>query len=451
MADTEQAKEPIDRAVDYFSRFRRTHLRDYFEAMRDFRVWPEGGYPNFYKDSEVVQCMVNIYMNLEENFGDMRRPEGYPSDEALVRAWTAFRDFLVAYEGLFQEIKQHVEGEEDVKEIGYPIVLVGVDRIRHEVIDALVATLRLYERWASNPSLVAEPTTLSEKVHTEKWKSRTPGAQFDVVIITALHSPEFTELKRLVRGLAPFKTNDPSRTIYKTGHLTAKRKRLKVLIVCSNQMGMPAAATLATKLIYLYAPKLVAMCGICAGIKGQIGDILVPDILWDYGSGKRSIDVRKKQGQEDLSEKFAPYRHPESISNLLIRDVIELSDDGAYLGEIQKAFPVSERWKGFPSKLSVRVGPYASGAAVVANERVLDEIKAQDGKLIGFDMEAYGVVYACNNCSTSHRPLCLIVKSISDYGDSKKGSKLKDAHQKYAAHTSARYLVRLIENEISLN
>lgn len=63
-------------------------------------------------------------------------------------------------------------------------------------------------------------------------------------------------------------------------------------------------------------------------------------------------------------------------------------------------------------------------------------------------MEAYGIIYAVNNCNEDHKPLCIILKSISDYGDSKKSNPDKDKHQDFAAYTSANYLVKLLEYEI---
>lgn len=106
-------------------------------------------------------------------------------------------------------------------------------------------------------------------------------------------------------------------------------------------------------------------------------------------------------------------------------------------------------WDDFASPLAVQVGPFASGAAVVASKKVRNEIHGQDRKLIGFDMEAYGIVYACNNTMTGRPPLCLIVKAISDNGDEAKNNKDEALHQAYAAYTSACYLVKLIENEIA--
>lgn len=435
----------ISKAIEYFQKFRESKLPEYFEDMKEFKVWPEGGYPNFYKDTEVVQCLINIYCNLEETYSDLSIPEGFTSEKALVQSWKRFYEFLKDYDKLFDEIKKHLDNkfrEED--EVIYPIVFTQINEDRHQVIDVLEEILE-YEEVVKVLSKLNSKSNNETKLNLHRDKS----PDYDAIIVTVLYTPEFVHIKQLLTNTQLLNINDPSKTIYYSGELIGITKKIKVLLACSNQMGMPVAASLTTKLIYLYNPKIIAMCGICAGTKGDIGDILAPDILWDYGSGKNYIDIIKtKSGKKKKIEKFDPYRYPEYVNNEIIKKIIELSHNKKYLNDIRNRYPIENHFENFPDKLSLRVGPYASGSAVIANERILKHIKSQDGKLIGFDMEAYGVIYSVNNCNKEQKPTCLIFKSISDYGDSNKNHPDKNKHQDFGAFTSANYLTEFILNEI---
>ncbi len=93
-------------------------------------------------------------------------------------------------------------------------------------------------------------------------------------------------------------------------------------------------------------------------------------------------------------------------------------------------------WKGEkPQELKALVGPVASGAAVLAWRPAMEEIAKQHRKLIGVEMETYGVFMAARVCSHP-RPLAFSAKSICDFGDESK----QDGYQRYAAFTSAQFL-----------
>jgi len=81
------------------------------------------------------------------------------------------------------------------------------------------------------------------------------------------------------------------------------------------------------------------------------------------------------------------------------------------------------------------MGPVASGAAVIQDKTVIDEIVARNRKLIGVEMETYGV-YLAANATRGPKPLAMSSKSICDFGDLGKN----DDYQKYAAYTSAKFV-----------
>lgn len=250
---------------------------------------------------------------------------------------------------------------------------------------------------------------------------------YDVGIVTALHVPEFRSVLDLPGEWEEIKQpNDP--TIYHRGRFRNKGKQLSVIAACAQQMGMPAAAVLSSKLITQFRPRYLAMCGIAAAVKNgdaNIGDILIADQSWDYESGKHKIIEERQVFEPD------PRSIPLRVD--LKERLLHLQAKNAFLSDIQND------WRGrkMDGRLQVHIGPIASGAGVVQDESIIAYIKAHSRKLIGLDMETYGVFFAAENSSLP-RPIPLSIKSACDFADKAKS----DEHQEYAAFTSAQYLFR---------
>ncbi len=61
-------------------------------------------------------------------------------------------------------------------------------------------------------------------------------------------------------------------------------------------------------------------------------------------------------------------------------------------------------------------------------------------KLIGIDMEIYGLFYAAKSFAYLNKPIAFAVKSLSDFADHSKN----DKYRMYAAHTSAQFIYQFI-------
>lgn len=425
-------------AVPYFKDFVKANLIDFYQHMQEYRTYPSGGYASFYRDNEVMQVLINIYHNIDETFGDLKIPETFPSPKALARAWKSFLVFLRNDDRLFDDIYKKL-GNKEEEDFPYPIILTVIDSDRRKVIDLLEHILSLPEVKA----YLEENQTI--EVQTDKIKyTIAPTRTFDVAIITAIYK-EYEQVTRLLQNstIPPFK--DPSRTTYFQGELQIiPDKNIKVLVACANQMGMTSAASLASKLIYRFTPRVVAMVGIAAGISGEIGDIMIPDILWDYGSGRSELVEKKILGfYKKEIEVFTPYRFPITIKQDLIAELIRITretDINQTVFDLGSGVDFDNK----SQRIKSRIGPFVSGSAVIANDKILAQIKKQDGKLVGFDMEAFAVAYACSVSDISPQPISIILKSISDYGNKKKSHKDKDKHQEYAAFTSANLFILLL-------
>lgn len=265
---------------------------------------------------------------------------------------------------------------------------------------------------------------LSRKlIHVAEAKqSLKTGFRSDVAILTAHVHPELEAVLALLenRAEAPVE-GDP--TPYSTGEWRRGGRPVSVVAAAAIEMGMPASACLAMKMIYQWRPRYIVSVGIAAAVAGQLGDILVADLVWDYGSGK----VERRDGVRQ----FSPAPNPIPIDPALRAKTNFFASDPGVTTAIRDGWGK----RGAPGALHVRVGPMASGAVVIGDRAAVDEILAHNRKLVGVEMEAYGVFLAARQASEP-RPHALCVKAASDFGDHHKS----DEYQEYASYAAARFV-----------
>lgn len=203
----------------------------------------------------------------------------------------------------------------------------------------------------------------------------------------------------------------------------------KIITARQSEMGMTAAGVLTMKMISNFKPKYVIMVGIAAGIahKNEVdqiyGDVVVPDIVWDYSSGKFVSASNASLNFGGIG--FIPRPH-------------FVSTDGAMLEAVERAMHSKE------NECRVHIGPMACGSTVVANSEVVNkQIYSQYVNTVSVDMESYAVMYAVKQAPTP-RPMGLVIKSVCDYADEEKS----DQYQKFAAYTSAQFAKLLYEKHL---
>ncbi|WP_316190930.1 histidine kinase [Bradyrhizobium sp. SZCCHNS2096] len=260
-------------------------------------------------------------------------------------------------------------------------------------------------------------------------KNFTDGATYgvDLAVVCALDGLELTAVRAMPCGWQPLRM-ERDETRYISGAISDGKEAFSVVAAAAPRMGMPASAVLTSKIIAQFRPRLVVMTGICAGRVGKadLGDVIVADPCWDWGSGK--ID-----SVNDVPE-FRPAPHQVELDTDLGALMKEVCADVGMLARV-KAEAVGTKP---PHELQVHFGPLASGAAVVANSNVFNLLLQQHRNLLAIEMEAYGVVLACKG-SGKPRPLSLIMKSVCDFADKDK----VDDFQEYAAHTSTLLLHKI--------
>ncbi len=265
---------------------------------------------------------------------------------------------------------------------------------------------------------------------TKRSLSNNPTA--DIVIITALGNPELDAVLKLPYDWQTKRFHDDP-----TGYHFGEKKRgefnFKIVAASARRKGMPSSSALAMKMVERFKPRLIVMLGMCAGVKDKVnlGDVIVADPAWDWGSGKISQ-------HENGSDVFEAAPHQCTLNHHLSQLATETGSDISVLNFIRSGWT-----KGVPQgQFRVHVGPLASGAMVLASEPAVSPITKQHRELIGIDMEAYAVMAACD-CARKNAPVSLVIKSVCDYGDAKKSNEW----QEYACYTSSTFFDRLLDND----
>lgn len=273
------------------------------------------------------------------------------------------------------------------------------------------------------------------KAKSTMLNSASQEYQFDLAFISALRTPELDLVLRLPLKWESFKIpNDPSE--YNKAQHDINGRKFSFLAISAPQMGMIASSVLTMKVIHSFRPKFIVMTGIAAGIKTKCnyGDILVTELAFDYTSGK----TKKGTGKNTI---FEPDYKTIELSRDFLEEVQVCKGNREFLDEIKNNWAGDNKPK---SSLEIHIGPLASGGGVVSDSTVLENIKLHSRKLIGLDMETYGVYYACNNCSKPKPQGVISIKSVSDFA----GITKNDQYQNYASYTSAMFAFKFFTERI---
>ncbi len=242
----------------------------------------------------------------------------------------------------------------------------------------------------------------------------------DAAIITAVEV-ETNSVMRLYKNWKKIDTVDTAQDYYETTFRNGGRER-RLINAQQSEMGMTAAATLTTKIVSLFKPKYVIMVGIAAGIgeKQMYGDVIVPDVIWNYSCGK--------------------FVDPESAPINL--GSIGFQPRPSFIETDSRVIEIVKKLVGSPDNdYHIQIGSLACGHSVVANSMLVDkQIKSHMPHTVGLDMESYSVAYA-----VKHSPFpatAIVIKSICDYANGEKS----DEYQKFAAYTSSGFAKLLIQN-----
>ena len=191
------------------------------------------------------------------------------------------------------------------------------------------------------------------------------------------------------------------------------------------RMGLVDAAIIAGKCIERYAPKLVAMSGICAGFENNasLGQLLVSEIAYEYQAGKWASDGFKAE----------PYQIP--ISETLRTQVRHLIGHKDIIQELERD------WKGSrPSRMvDPKLATFTSGSAVIADEKKMRSVGDHHRKVSGLDMEVYSIHRAAH--LSKIKPDVLCSKVVVDLANAQKDDELQD----YGCYVSSKFVLQAIK------
>lgn len=221
---------------------------------------------------------------------------------------------------------------------------------------------------------------------------------------------------------------DPWKEIRITGdrqiyYETGAARKDRIITAQQKVMGMTAATMLAARAIHLFRPRYLVMSGIAAGTGDETaqmyGDVIVPDLIWDYTTGKYV-------GPDESQIRFGDV-------GFLPRPV-SIETDPEILNVVRNTIGAKD------NEYKVHIGHMACGSCVVANSKVVEkQIRPLFPRTAGLDMESYSIYYAAQN-SSDPKPAAIVAKSICDFANSQKD----DRFQKFAAYNSAGYVHYLL-------
>lgn len=191
---------------------------------------------------------------------------------------------------------------------------------------------------------------------------------------------------------------------------------LKIVSCCSNQMGMQATAVVSSYMYSLFKVKTVFMTGICAGIKGKanIGDIIIAEDIFDYGSGKLITDsLNHAYLQPDYQHWPIDYDIKSSIHDFLEGLDVE--------SEIRK-YLKGNHLNNINGEIRIHTAPTACGSYVIANSAFAASLMVNERKLAGVEMEGYGLYTAGHIANKGF----LMIKAVCDLADEEKNNSCQE-------------------------
>ncbi len=335
------------------------------------------------------------------------------------------------------------------------------------------------------------------------------GEQIDVAIVTAIKL-EYDALLKVDAGALPGSTWErrPGPTGFEIAvraFHTVDGDTLRFVATYALEMGGVATANAAAPLLLNYKPRCLAMCGVCAGRRGDVrlGDVIIGDRLWTYDTG--AIVVEKDAAGRDverlkadqfqynlhaiwkhraesfqpiasetwLAERPRPYdaqgdwlmsrllageEHPGNNAerSVLCADFPKvvtalrkrswLEPHGLRLSETGRAY-IEDRVllhpEGLPEpeEFAIHVGPIGTGVKVVRDPQIFNKLSERMRKVIGLEMEAAAIGAIAHHHDVDR---VVVMKGVMDYADPEKNDNFKE----FAARASAECLVAFLRQNL---
>lgn len=242
----------------------------------------------------------------------------------------------------------------------------------------------------------------------------------DFLIVTALPE-ERDAVLHLLQDFGPAQAGGSP--IYYVCTLPTGKGEYKIAVMQLSQMGNVEAGIRAIQAIGELNPGCVLMVGIAAGIRGEVdlGDVIISTQVIYYEQAKQT-----PQGPE-----HRPIAVP---ADPLLLHSAQNYNDASWRDLVAAKNP--QHKKAGPPR--VHFGPFAVGDKVVADKSYVSGLMSLHPKLIGVEMESYGIAAAA--ASAPSRPRFLAIRGISDFADEQKD----DSYRQYASSVAAAFAIGLL-------
>jgi len=274
--------------------------------------------------------------------------------------------------------------------------------------------------------------------------------EIDYAIITALYHNEMEEVLRA------FSIGIESRKVFgEYFGFEFKYNSKNIIFMYQHQMGMVDSALLTSEIMLKYNPKYLFMPGVCAGSdKTKFGDIIIAKRIQLFQTGKlknetfelesTTADIDKltlqtivavgKDIMKEIQEEFS-----EEIEEEMLEGFEEKFDEKPQ--EKQKVLKTFDEFRK-RKKITPHDRPTACSTFVLDKDGYFDNLrKTFDRKMIGLEMEGYGVARASE--IINNRTKAIMIKSVMDKSNDK-----SDFFKGFAAYVSAQFVKKLIDKNV---
>ena len=236
----------------------------------------------------------------------------------------------------------------------------------------------------------------------------------DFLIVTAL--PE--ERDAILRLLEDYQQVqiDSSLVCYQSSLRAANQEfPYSLAITQFSQMGNVEAGIHTARAIEALGPSYVLMVGIAAGVKqnqAALGDVVIPTQVLYYEHAKHTTGGPEQR----------PFSLPADhclLHNAQNHRVVDWSTL-----DTEQSLSLDRSESGSTRYPHVHFGPFAVGEKVIANQEFVNELLRLHPKLVGIEMESYGVSMAAH--SALSRPGFLAIRGVSDLADEAKSDEWRE-------------------------
>ena len=291
-------------------------------------------------------------------------------------------------------------------------------------------------------SLQEPVLTLSEiscrivKIFYEEERARIDALPPDVLVLTAL-DVELAAAKQAfgIAEDAEHVTTDNGIHFWKAPVTKPSGKTASCVVACFAGAGNLDAASVTTMLLGELRPSNVMMMGIAAGLRGKcaLGEVVLAERIVAY-EGAALVESNKVEARPEVTRLSMRVRQDVS-SYLSNRAAIESRLTQSYLA-LGIKFP--DRVKAGPVAKCVipRTVTVASGEKLLRDPEKFLTLRELHGKTEIVEMEGAGLFAACANFG---KPV-LMVRGISDFGDSRKDNRFHQLASIAAAAVTVDYI-----------